>query len=332
MKNILVTGATGLLGHNIVKKLSEKSGEGRAALKIRVLVRDKNKAALNMPAEVDFYEGNITDESTLTPAFRGVDTVFHAAGLPEQWLADESLFNEVNVKGTQHVLDAAEQAGVDRFIFTSTIDVFKSHSGQSLDESQLDEKPKATAYERSKQQADRLAVETMFKGLHIVFIHPAAVYGPGPLTSPGINQLFIDLAHKKVPALLPGSLPLVYAPDCAAGHIAAAEKGKAGERFILCEGTYELTDIAGRMSSLLELKKLPPQMPLFIAKAFSGFTEGVASITKKRPVLPKGQLHFLQWGAKPDATRAIERLAWQATPLDDALAETYMHLKKEELL
>lgn len=134
----LVTGATGTVGFNIVKCLLN---ENRT---VRVLVRNIEKAKQVLPSECEFVKGDVTDKGSVESAMQGCDIVHHAAGLPEQWFKDPNIFTEVNELGTQNMLDVALALNVDKFIYTSTIDVFAANAHEIYDESQLDEHDKAT--------------------------------------------------------------------------------------------------------------------------------------------------------------------------------------------
>ncbi len=203
MPEVLLTGATGLLGNAIARALVEQRRS------VRALVRSPHKAASVVPAECELVAGDVTDKASVTTAMRGCRVVVHAAGLPEQWLADDATFERVNVGGTRNLVEAALECGVERFVYTSTIDVFVFPApGNSFDESELDPQPKATAYERSKQSADRLVTAALERGLDAVFLHPSGIYGAGPDTSPGTNHLIADLVRGKVPLLLPGGMPV----------------------------------------------------------------------------------------------------------------------------
>src|SRR5262249_51475250 len=152
----------------------------------------------------------------------GCDTVFHAAGMPEQWLRDPGQFHRVNVEGTAALVDVAMKAGIRAFVYTSTIDVFAQRPGVGYDESVLATEPLATAYERSKQLADEVVADAVTRGLPARFIHPATVFGPSPTRTPGLNDVIAKLAAKRLPVLPPGGLPVVFAPDVASGQIASA--------------------------------------------------------------------------------------------------------------
>lgn len=313
----LVTGATGLVGYNIVRALHTRQR------KVRALVRTLEKGRRLLPPDCELVKGDVTDRDSLDRALAGCDVVYHAAGFPEQWMRRPEIFNRVNVGGTRNMVDAALHSGVRRFVYTSTIDVFAAAAGQTYDETALSPYPKGTPYERSKQRADQVVVSALDKGLPVVFLHPSGLYGPGPSDSPGTNDFILKLHRGQVPLLMPGGFPIVFAPDVGEGHVLAELIGQIGGRYILNEDYYELRDLARIILEELDLRKrVPPVMPLRIVKAVSGIGEWWAGITGKPPLIPKGQLHFLQWQAFPQNDRARKELGWSPTPLRRGLRQT----------
>jgi dihydroflavonol-4-reductase len=287
---------------------------------VRVLVRDPEKASASLPAgKCEIVEGDVTDSSSVLDAMRGVDVVYHAAGLPEQWLADPALFERVNYGGTRNLIDAALATGVRRFVYTSTIDVFAARTGEEFDETRLDSFPKGTAYERSKQAADREVVRAEERGLPAVYLHPAAVYGPGPARSPGINDFVAKLMNKQLPAVPPGGSGVVFSDDVGEAHVRAEERAEVGARFILCERFVTMKELAQIASSELGVRT-PLSVPLPIARVVSAASEMFAKVTRRPPLVPAGQLHFLQWGARPKSLRARRVLELEFTPLPEGIA------------
>lgn len=321
MKSVLVTGGTGMVGYCIIQSLL---GRGH---RVRALVRSLDKGRRLLPAGCELVQGDVTQPETLAPAVAGCEWVFHAAGFPEQWMRDPATFARINADGTANMVAASRAAGVARFVFTSTIDVFTWRSGQDYDESELDPGDKATYYERSKQRADRIVAEAVADGMDAVFLHPSGVYGPAPSDSPGTNDLMIKLWNDKVPALLPGGYPVVFAPDVGEGHVRAAERGAAGARFILSERYYTLVELVQAMCAALGVERKPRVLPLWIAKLVSGTGELVAKLSGKPPLIPKGQLAFLQVDSYPVAARATRELGLRFTPLADGLAQTVAWLR-----
>jgi dihydroflavonol-4-reductase len=245
-------------------------------------------------------------------------------------MKNPTIFERVNVGGTRNMIDAALQQGIRRFIYTSTIDVFGAAAGQAYDETMLDRQPKGTCYERSKQRADQAVAAALEKGLPAVFLHPSGLYGPGPSDSPGINDFIIKLHRGQVPMLLPGGLPVVFAPDVGEGHVLAELNGQVGGRYILSDDYCHLPDLAQAILEVLGLqKRVPPVMPVGVVKAVAAIGEWWAAITGKPPLIPKGQLHFMLWGAVPRSDRAHQMLGWRPTPLRAALQQTVAYLLEE---
>jgi len=322
VRKVLLTGATGLLGNAIARALV---ADGRA---VRALVRSPDRAATVVPRGCELVSGDVTDSESLAVAVRGCDVVYHAAGLPEQWVADETTFDRVNVGGTRNLVLAALSERVTRFVYTSTIDTFRFPApGLTFDESELDPAPKATAYERSKQAADRIVTEALAEGLPAVFLHPSGIYGPGPATSPGTNQLIADLVRGKVPMLLPGGIPVVHCDDAARGHLLAERAAAVGARYILSESYHSLLDVARLVRATTGTSKVPPVMPLALARVVAELGERLARWTKRAPLLPRGQLTFLQYEARPVSRRAERELGWMPRPFAHGLAETIEFLR-----
>ena len=324
MDTTLVTGSTGLVGYQIVQALLQR---GRH---VKALVRSIDKGKTLLPEACELVQGDITDPAAVRRAMQGCSVVYHAAGLPEQWLPDPARFQQVNVGGTQNAIDAALEHGVQRFIYTSTIDVFAGQAGQEFDESQLDPQPRGTYYERSKQVADRQVTAAVQRGLPAIFLHPAAVYGPGPASSPGLNDATAQLLHGRVPAFPPGGLALVFAPDVGEGHVLAEEHMVIGSRYILSESYHTLTELAQMVFAELGLaKRPPPTIPLPVARGIAYIGEWVARFTRQPPLIAKGGLYFLQWQARPQSEKAQRELGWKPTPLREGLRKTIAFLNRQ---
>lgn len=321
-RRVLVTGGTGMVGSSIVQALLARGHH------VRALVRSPDKGRALLPAACELVQGDVTAPETLEAAAAGCAWVFHAAGFPEQWMRDPATFDRINAEGTANMVAAARAAGAKRFVLTSTIDVFRWRKGETYDESELDPDPKRTPYERSKQRADRIVAEAVAGGLDAVFLHPSGVYGPAPSDSPGTNDLIVKLWHRQVPALLPGGYPVVFAPDVGEGHVRAAERAPAGARFILSERFYPLTDLAREMLAALGLaREVPRVLPLWLASTVSSMGELKGKLSGRPPLIPKGQLQFLQVDSYPTARRATDELELPFTPLAEGLARTVAYLR-----
>lgn len=322
MTQVLITGATGTVGHPISERLIAR-GDG-----VRALVRSPERARALVPDGVELAAGDVSDAASVDAAIEGCSVVYHCAGLPEQWREDVGDFQRVNVEGTRNLVDAALATGVERFVYTSTIDVFAWTPGEPFDETTIDPEPRPTHYERSKQEADRIVVAALDRGLSAVFLHPAGVYGRAPVLAPGANEVLAQLAKREIPMLLPGGFPVVYSEDVADGHLTAADSAPVGGRYILSEAYYTLADMARAVQRQAPDAKVPPVMPFAIARAVSAVGERIAKVTKKPPLIPRGGLYFLESDSRPVSAHAQKELDWTPTSFDDGLARTFAHFRE----
>lgn len=324
--NVLVTGATGLIGNAIARRLVARGDT------VRALVRDPEKAARLLPSEVQLVRGDVTAPDSLPAAVQGVDHVFHAAGIPEQWQRDESIFDRVNRQGTVHVLQAALEAKVRRVIYTSTMDVFAAPPGGTLVEANIDTGPKPTAYERSKQAAEREAETFRQRGLDIVYVNPAAVYGPSPVHV-GLNSFFIKLLNRQMPVLPPGGVSVVYVDGVTDVHLAAAEKGPSGERYLVADAHVNHVELAlATLKAAGRPPRAPPVGPVPVLKLMAGVMAPLARVFGFTPLIAQGQLSFLLWDARVDASKARRELGFQPTPLEEGVARTIAFLREQRLV
>src|SRR4051812_13204972 len=308
----LVTGATGKVGNAVARALHARGDE------VRALVRDPARAAGLLPAEVELLRGDVTDPQSLRAAVDGCEVVFNAMGVPEQWLADEALFERVNARGSENVARAAREAGARRGVHTSTVDVFDAPPGERLDETGLAPRPEGTAYERSKQHAEELALAARGE-MEVVIVNPAAVYGPGPGELGLDTLLFEPVLRRRLPALTPGGMGVVEVEGVARGQLLAAERGRDGERYILCDRHATVRELALTVKRVAGRGFVPPVLPVAVARVLAGASEALARRTGVTPLLSRGQLYFVLWNAAPDSSKAQDELGWEPTPLDEGV-------------
>ncbi|WP_329578517.1 NAD-dependent epimerase/dehydratase family protein [Kitasatospora sp. NBC_01250] len=323
MRKVLITGATGTVGRPLARLLVERGDQ------VRALVRDPARAAPLLPEGVTAVAGDLTDAASLRAAVAGCDTVFHTAGLAEQWLRDKGGFHRVNVTGTEQLVAAALAEGVECFVHTSTMDVFERPRDRAVafDETVLAAEPLGTAYERSKQEADRLVTAAVTeRGLPARITHPAAVFGPGPARPAALNRMLVDLARGRVPMLPPGGMAVVFNEDLARGHLLAAE-APIGSRYLFSDRFLELPAIAELVKSVRPSARVPMTMGAPVAWAYTAIGELTAKFTGTAPQISFGELHFLTSEVNPDARLARHALGWEVTDLATAVELTLRHYK-----
>src|SRR5436190_9564 len=168
----------------------------------------------------------------------------------------------------------------------------------------LAEYPKGTAYERSKQHAEELVLAER-DGMEVVIRNPSGVYGPTAAPTPAFeNGIFEPVVRKRLPALPPGGTGYAFVEGVAAGHLLAAEQGADGERYIVADGYSSFREIAETVKEVAGRGRVPPVMPVPLARAAAAVGEGVSRVIRRPPLLPRGQLTYFLWQAHPDSTKA----------------------------
>lgn len=304
---VLITGATGKIGNSLTAMLLERGDH------VVALVRDPDRAGALLSSEVEVAQGDVTDPESLRFAAAGVEAVFNCMGIFEQWTAEPDIFNRVNAEGARNVAVAAREAGARRLVHTSTFDVFDAPRGGTVSEQRLADYEKGTPYERSKQLAERLVLAESPE-IEVVIVNPAGIIGPGPWATQGFDGTLDDLLRGRLPVVPPGGMSLTWVEDAAAAHLAAFERGAPGERYIVAGGYGSIREICGVAVTEAGRGRVPFALPERVARAVSRAGEAVARHRGKPPLLPAGQLEFLLWEARADASRASQELGIE--PLD----------------
>lgn len=230
----LVTGGTGFVGSHVARALVE------AGHRVRILHRPTSKLDALQGLDYESALGDILEAEALKKACAGCDWVFHVAAVADYWRADKSRMFKANVEGTRLVLDAAREAGVKRVVFTSSAGAIGSRADhQPADETTaFNLSPDQFPYGYSKVQAEGVVAEAVAGGQEVVTVNPSVVMGPGDLNL--ISGSFI-LQIKRLGWTVPvtsGGVAVIDARDVARMHLAAAERGRVGERYILTSANY----------------------------------------------------------------------------------------------
>ncbi len=279
-----VTGATGLLGNNLVRLLAERG------CRVKALVRSQAKGREQLAGlDVEVVEGDMNDVSSFKEALRGVDVLFHTAAFFRDSYKGGRHWDElyrINVKGTGALLEAAYEAGVRRLVHTSSSGVLDGPPGALIDETMARAEADANDYFRSKILSD--LVVHAFLNEHpdfgATFVLPGFMFGPGDMGPTASGQLVLDFARRKLPGLVPGSFSVVDARDIAAFSIAAAERGRRGESY-LCAGRHmTMFDLAANLERATGVKAPRLRIPFGLLFVIATGYEAYARVTG-RPVL-----------------------------------------------
>jgi dihydroflavonol-4-reductase len=257
-----VTGGTGFIGSRVVKRLRDRGDE------VVVLARRPEKAS-GLDAEV--VEGDLSDAGAIRRAVDGCQAVFHIAadyrvGMPKS--KREQMY-DANVRGTERVIDAAVDAGVDRIVYVSTANVFGNTNGRTVDEAyeRNESDGFVSYYDETKYRAHKLAQERAAAGAPVVIVQPGLVYGPGDHAI--VGELIDQASSGKMPAKAFPELGYnaVFVDDVADGILLAYDKGKVGESYLLGGQLGSMDDLYNTAAAAMG--KQPPKMamPVGMAKA-----------------------------------------------------------------
>lgn len=314
----LVTGATGHIGNVLVKELI-KRGET-----VRVLILPGEDLMPIKDANVEIVYGNILDPDCLIDAFKGVDTVFHLAGIISIVEGEDDFVRSVNVEGTRNMIHAAMNASVKKFIYTSSIHAFKrTELGTVIDESTpIDPKFSQGAYDRSKAEATLLVQEYVHKGLPAVIVCPTGVIGPYDFKKSELGELMYSWMKNKVNYMIDGSYDFVDVRDVVNGLILARDKGQIGQIYILSGSLLRVADLWGIVKELLSVKTYLVNIPLNLAKFAARFSEQYYKITRTKPKFTKYSIETLQTNAVISNDKARENLGYSPRSAAETVHDT----------
>ncbi len=314
----LVTGATGFIGANLVEALAQRGWQ------VRALHRASSSLKALAGLAYESAIGDVTEPASLAAAMRGVDVVFHVAAVADYWRSDPGRLMRVNVDGTRNVLRAAREAGVRRVVFTSSCAALgQPLFGQALDErAQFNLCPHEFPYGYSKHLAEQVCLDFVRAGLDVVIVNPAVVFGPRDVNIVS-SSLVVEAARRGLLFAPPGGVSAIDVADVCEGHIAAAERGRTGERYIL---TAENLTYAQLFALLAEVVGRPrprvilPRWVFRLAAPAVGIAR--ARLGLRLPVSSE-QVRFAAETFWFDAGKARRELGLTPRPVREAIRRTY---------
>ena len=278
LKTILITGASGFLGWHVARKLLERG------VPLRALVRPASRVR---ELDVERVEGDLRDADSLARAVAGCGAVFHVAADYRLWARDTGEMYRSNVEGTRNLLAAARNAGVERFVYTSTVGCIGMPGDSPGNETTpVGIEDMLGAYKRSKFMAEQVALEYARTGFPVVIVNPTAPVGDHDFKPTPTGKTVVDFLRGAMPAYLDTGLNVVDADDTADGHLLAFERGKVGERYILGCENMTLRDIFEHLASISGVRAPRAKIPYPVALAAGAASTGWAYLTGKEPRAP----------------------------------------------
>ena len=315
---ILVTGAGGFLGSAVVRQ-ALAAGYG-----VRAMVRSTGAVANLAGLDVELVEADIRDRESVARAVAGTRFVFHVAADYRLWAPDPEEIVRTNVLGTRTVMEEARRAGVERIVYTSSVATLAPQpGGHPSDETMaLAEGDAVGAYKRSKVAAERIVLAMVGEGaLPAVIVNPSTPIGPRDSRPTPTGRIIVEAASGRMPAFVDTGLNLVHVDDVAAGHLAALERGRIGERYILGGQNVALGDMLADIALLVHRRPPRLRLPRRLLYPLAIAAEALAKRTHREPFITVDGLRMARHRMFFTAAKAERELGYRARPYTEGLRD-----------
>ncbi|MBV9686150.1 MAG: NAD-dependent epimerase/dehydratase family protein [Alphaproteobacteria bacterium] len=313
----LVTGATGFVGSAVARALLAR-GE-----RVRVLARPNGNRRNLAGLPVEITEGAMEDPRSLARAVAGCRYVYHVAADYRIWVPDPAPMFRANVEGTRDLLTAALDAGVERIVYTSSVATLGLISGGSADEATPSSISEMIGpYKQSKFAAEELVRDLFYqRGLPVVIVNPSTPVGPHDVKPTPTGRLIVEAACGRMPAFVDTGLNIVHVDDVAEGHLAAADKGRIGERYILGGENMALAEILAEVASTVGRRPPRLRMPHRMLFPVAFGAELAARVTGREPFVTLDGVRMSRKKMYFSSERASRELAYAPRPARQAIAD-----------
>jgi dihydroflavonol-4-reductase len=330
---LLVTGATGLVGANLVRTLLE---QGR---NVCAQVHEDRQALVGL--NVETISADVRDQEALERAMAGVEVVYHLAGSISLEMDSAPEMRAVNVLGTHNVVAACLKCGVRRLVHFSSVDALRQDPlDQPIDENQplidtersINALPHIPPYDLSKAQAEREVWTGIQNGLEAVILRPTAMLGPYDFKPSYLGQALIQLAYGRIPALVSGGFNWVDVRDVVAGAIRAEQIASPGECFMLSGNWHTIREVAELVATFTNRTSPLITVPMWLADAFAPLMLKLARFNGTQPIYTHVTLNALRGNQQVSSARAIRELGYAARPLAETVRDTLTWFQEHDYL
>lgn len=325
---ILVTGASGRIGNVLVRELVSRGN------KVRAIVRDvKDAALLDAAGKVDIFKGDITDSAAVDKACKGVSLVYHLAAVISVMSKNKDLMFNVNVKGTENIIDACLKHK-SKLVYMSSIHAIREPKERVItEECGFDAEHAISYYDRTKAIASLMVIEAVKnKGLKAVIVSPTGVLGPFDYSNSFIGQYFRDYISGKQLFCISGAYDFVDVRDVVQGTIAAAKKGRPGENYLLSGNKITVVEINSALNKFKTKKSVCLTIPFPIAYASAVLWEMICKIAGRNTFFTPYSLITLRRNSNISHKKAGEELGYRPRSAVKALEDQVEWMKKEKII
>ena len=318
-----VTGGTGFVGLNLVKELMIRGWNvtalHRPSSDLTLLRRFRPKLAL----------GALTDPASLRAAIpEGTDTVFHVAGNTNMWRDGNVEQTRDNVDGTRHVVAAALAKGVRRLVVTSSISAYGMVSGEIDEQTPSLAATSRVNYQKSKWQAQELALAAVPKGLEVVIMQPGAIMGPYDIGT--WSRLFLMVRDDKLPGVPASMLTFTHVREVIAAHIAAADRGQNGGCYLLGGENKSMLELVREIAVLVGKPQPTKVMSTGVLRIVAALGDFASRFTGKQPAITPEMAETISKSVSTSSAKAQRELGYRIVPLKDMVKDCYDWMVAED--
>ena len=324
--NIAVTGANGHVGINLCLALQEKGHYVRA-------LNHKNDFGLKH-INVESFKGDLLNTDSLRSFLVDIEVVVHLAAKISIKGDPDGSVQKINVEGTRNILDLAIKSGIKRFIHFSSIHAFQQEPlDEVLDEMRPTVNSGAFSYDRSKAEAEKIVLASAKNGFDTIVLCPTAIIGPVDYEPSLTGKAMLELYNHQIPALVPGGYNWVDVRDVVDGCIAAIEKGRSGEKYLLSGQWRSLKDVATLITKHTGMKTTSVVMPFWIAQVGLPFITAFSKITGSEPIYTKESLQIIKNGNRNISNaKARSELGFNPRNLDDTIKDLFIWYRENDFV
>lgn len=313
----LVTGGTGFVGSHLVRVLLER-GEH-----VRCLVRSTSRRDNLQGLPVEFFTGDLRDLDSLRHALKGAQVAYHCAADYRLWCKYPAEMYQSNVEGSNNLMQAAFDEGVERVVYTSTVGCLglNENGASANEETPVTIDDMIGHYKRSKFLAEEKVRAWASRGLPVVIVNPSTPVGELDIKPTPTGKIIVDFLRGKMFGYVDTGMNLIDVRDCAEGHVLAAERGHAGERYILGGRNVTLKEIFNTLAGVTEIASPKMKVPHWVADTYARL-ENFWSIyiARREPDVPLESVKMSRHKMWFDASKAVRELGLPQNPIESALS------------
>jgi dihydroflavonol-4-reductase len=325
VSRVFVTGGSGVVGAALVDALRGRGDD------IVALARSDEPADRLERRGATVVRGDLLDADALARGMEGCRTVFHVAGVNQLCVEDPAPMLRANVDGPAVAVRAAAQAGVERFVHTSSAATLGEPKGSIGCEDTEHRGWYLSLYERSKTEGEKVALRSgRQEGVDVVCVNPSSVQGPG--RSGGTARFLLAFLDGRLKLFVDTHVSLVDIRDCARGHLLAAERGVPGERYVLNGVTMTVNEALVMAAEVAGVRRRPRLVSRGPATLAASAVERAFRLARRRPPVCREMVRTLLHGHRYDGSRAERDLGLRYTDPRDTLRRTVAWAREAGLL